>query len=413
MKKKSMLTLLGFFIYVAVSSQPCPPNPVIFNTQSQIDSFIINYPNCTTIQGDVEISGNDITNLNGLSHLHIWGSLDIIDNIALTNLSGLEGKGFLGGLKIVNNPVLKNLNGLKNLISIQGGVTIYNNPSITNLNGLAKVQYVDKNITIAHNDSLINLSGLENINKAPGLRIENNQSLTSIKGLDNFQCINGYGVFMIANNPSLTDLSALNNCTYTGYTLLIDNNDALTSLSGLENLTKVNMYLTIANNASLVDLSALSNITTAGYLKIFDNASLQTLNGLDNIKHINFDLSIYNNPCLSTCHVKSICDYLANPNGVIEIHNNAAGCNNLTQVEAACANISITIFPNPANNKIFISVQEGFVINEVNIYNQLGQRIIHKTKLTIAIDVSMLKHGMYYIEFLSNKAVIIEKLIIE
>jgi len=412
MKKGLMLTLLSFLIYTAVSSQPCPPNPVIFNTQSQIDSFIINYPNCTTIQGDVEISGNDITNLNGLSHLHIWGSLDIIDNIALTNLSGLEGKGFLGGLRIANNPVLKNLDGLKNLISIQGGVTISNNPSITNLNGLAKVQYVDKNITISHNDSLINLSGLENIGKAAGLRIENNPSLTSLKGLDNFQYINGYGVFMIANNPSLTDLTALNNCTYTGYTLLIDNNDALTSLSGLENITKVNMYLTIAGNASLVDLSALYNIATIGYLKVYDNASLQTLNGLDSIKNINFDISIYNNPCLATCHVKSICDYLANPNGVVEIHDNATGCNSQHEVEDRC-NTIFSIYPNPARNELFIIIGNNVTLKEMNIYNCLAQKVLHETQINNMLDVSKLKQGMYIFELISTEFIKREKLIIK
>jgi len=69
MKKLTLLILLALFIQSKVSSQPCLYNGITFSTQAEIDSFQINYPNCTEIQGDVEISGNVITNLNGLNVL--------------------------------------------------------------------------------------------------------------------------------------------------------------------------------------------------------------------------------------------------------------------------------------------------------------------------------------------------------
>jgi len=68
-------------------SQPCLPEGITFTTQAQIDSFQINYPNCTEIEGDVEINGDDITNLNGLNVLtSIGGYLFIGDNDALISL---------------------------------------------------------------------------------------------------------------------------------------------------------------------------------------------------------------------------------------------------------------------------------------------------------------------------------------
>ncbi len=47
-------------------SQPCLPGGITFSTQQGIDNFQIQYPDCTEIEGDVIISGNDITTLEPL-----------------------------------------------------------------------------------------------------------------------------------------------------------------------------------------------------------------------------------------------------------------------------------------------------------------------------------------------------------
>ena len=65
-----MLIIFVLISYpVSVSSQSCLPEGIIFETQAQIDSFQILHPNCTEIEGGVEINGDDITNLNGLNVL--------------------------------------------------------------------------------------------------------------------------------------------------------------------------------------------------------------------------------------------------------------------------------------------------------------------------------------------------------
>jgi len=74
---------------------------------------------------------------------------------------------------------------------------------------------------------------------------------------------------------------------------------------------------------------------------------------------------------------------------------------------------SIKIYPNPAKKEIFISAKNGVVINEVTIYNQLGQKVLHEEKSTFAIDVSTLSPGIYIIELASNILSISKKLIIE
>ncbi len=42
------------------------------------------------------------------------------------------------------------------------------------------------------------------------------------------------------------------------------------------------------------------------------------------------------NSALSTCEVESVCEYLSNPGGTVEIYNNATGCNNPYEVANAC-----------------------------------------------------------------------------
>ena len=72
------------------------------------------------------------------------------------------------------------------------------------------------------------------------------------------------------------------------------------------------------------------------------NAILTNLTGVENIDANSIsNLSIYNNIILSVCDVQSICDYLASPNGTIEIHDNASGCNSQVEVDSTCTTVSI------------------------------------------------------------------------
>jgi len=70
------------------------------------------------------------------------------------------------------------------------------------------------------------------------------------------------------------------------------------------------------------------------------------------------------------------------------------------------------IYPNPARKEIFVLVENGIIINEVNIYNQIGQKVLHKKRVTNTIDVSKLRQGIYVIELVTNNSKIREKLVI-
>jgi len=264
---------------------------------------------------------------------------------------------------------------LDNLSSIGGILSIVSNP-LTSLSGLDNLTYVGTNIEIISNVNLTSLTGLE--------------GLTSIGGF-----------LAILSNNGLTSLAGLNNVTSIGGSLVIDHNQILTSLEGLENVASIEGYLTIRGNYLLTNISDLGSI---------------------NVGSIQY-LQLYYNLSLSTCDVKSICDYLLIPNVPAEIHDNAAGCNNQQEVVSACtagleenqtAINHLDIYPNPTQSSITIELSTQPSINtSLTISNTNGQQLITQpiTKPKTEIDLANLPPGIYIVKVWSDKEVMVQKVI--
>ena len=327
---------------------------------------------------------------------------------------------------ISENATLTSLTGLDNVTSIGGVLFISENPALTSLTGLDNVTSIGGNLWIRENAVLTSLTGLDNLITIWGnLFIEDTEALTSLTGLDN---VTSVGNLLIWNNASLISLAGLESITFIEADIAIGNsyyggNPSLTSLTGLDNLTSIGGDFYIERNAALTNLTGLDNLTSiGGGFCIYNNAALTSLTGLDSIDAGSIDdLYICDNNSLSTCEVQSVCDYLASPNGGISIHDNDSGCNSQAEVEAACEagwvpNINFesefSIYPNPAKKEIFISSKNGAIIKEVNIYNQIGHKVLYEKIITNTIDVSMLQQGMYIIELVLNESKIREKLTI-
>ena len=374
MKKLSSIAIILFLCFVSASSQPCLPEGIEFNTQAQIDSFQINHPNCTEIEGHVRICGDDITNLNGLS--------------VLTTIEGF--------FTIDSNASLINLTGLDNLTSLGSSLVIRNNYALTSLAGLGNLTIIDYSLHLRYNYALISLSGLDN--------------LVSI------------GAWLTILFLPITNLNGLEGITSIGGGINIRWNDALISLTGLDNLTSIDGALVIHNNNALTSLTGLDNLTSiAGIFWVDSNAVMTSLTGLDNIDASSIDsLYIQGNDSLSSCEVQSICEYLAVPGGIIEIHDNASGCNTQEEVEEACENFSIeeqftidymSLYPNPAHQEVNINL-EGFLIDEVTIYTLTGQQILKNKPVGSTIDISRLPQGMYIVEVIVENTRLRQKLLV-
>ena len=90
MIKRIVSIVLASILYQTVWSQGCYPDGLFFTTQSQVDSFPINNPSCTVIEGPLYLYGSDITHIDSLySITEIDGDLRFT-NTQLVNLSGLR-----------------------------------------------------------------------------------------------------------------------------------------------------------------------------------------------------------------------------------------------------------------------------------------------------------------------------------
>jgi hypothetical protein len=146
------------------------------------------------------------------------------------------------------------------------------------------------------------------------------------------------------------------------------------------------------------------------------------LSGINDITVASIEqLHIFGNITLSSCEALSICDFLESPGGEIEIHDNATGCNSQDEVEEACLEFSVpdqnakndfSIYPNPTKGILSISYNNGAAIDEIIIYNQMGQKVFEGELDNNTIDVSSLPEGMYVIEIRTSEFQIREKLIV-
>lgn len=207
---KKLYTFLFALLFTNfLVSQSCLPDGIYLASQAEVDNFKANYPNCTEIEGYLEISGSGITNLDSLHMItSVGGYLDIYSVPDLFDISGLNSLTTVGSGRFgLHGSALINLNGLENLASVPG-LRIELNPSLTSLQGLSSLTTVNEGIYILDNPLLESLNGLESITsvgQGGTLIIEDNAILSSLSGIDNIVFNPLYQVEVwIRNNPLLS-----------------------------------------------------------------------------------------------------------------------------------------------------------------------------------------------------------------
>jgi hypothetical protein len=140
----------------------------------------------------MEIAGDDISNLSGLSEVISVG----------------------GNFSINYCPSLSNLNGLENLTSVGDYLVVKNNDSLTSLFGLDNLSTVGGTLYIVSNNVLPDLTGLESLtilgNK---VYISSNAALQSLAGIDNIEA-GTISELLIHDNPSLSNCAIESVCDY-------------------------------------------------------------------------------------------------------------------------------------------------------------------------------------------------------
>ncbi len=290
------------------SNQDICPGDITLSSQADVNAW----PGCTIVEGNLVISGNDITDLSPLATLQKVRTLFHLDNNAnLTNLTGLENLDSVGVLFVTGNAQLPNLNGLE---------------------GLNQQEIVS--IIIENNPNLLTVNNLNNFTRSGFLSINDNNALQSVTGLSNLNTMDG--LINIENNPALVDISGFSSLAVVNSNLQLINNDGLSTINGFGNLTNIQDILVISSNDQLQNLNGFSNLTNLNDIVVAQNQSLEHLDVFSSIISISGGLNIVNNPMLSDC-----CGVfpMLNGNGVagnIFIEGNPMFCASETEILNNC-----------------------------------------------------------------------------
>lgn len=328
MLKKLHLFFLFFIVNFFIVNAQCPDEDIILKTQSDIDNFKSNYPNCTELLRSLQIgSVTEIENLNGLNEITKIGvDLNIGESVvgatnSLINLKGLDSLKVIGrNLIIQRNSSLLSLEGLENLTEVKGFISIFFNSEITSLRGIKSLEAAN-GITIESNaklQTIEHLIGLKNINPSnsyASINIIRNDVLVNLRGLDSIKKVKG--VVNISRNNKLQDLYGLQNLNKIDGRLGISRNPNLKNLKGLEELTEVNGDFGLGRNSKMVNLEGIPklkiiageflvnstylenfyglNIESVNKIKININYNLKNLIGLEKITKVPGDVLIQSN----------------------------------------------------------------------------------------------------------------------
>lgn len=371
--KKALLIVSLLVSYLGLGQ--CPSDDYYITTQAEIDSFAINFPNCTHLTESLIVRGNSIVNLIGLSQIEdVAGGL-MIENTNIENLMGLESiQNLSSTLGITGNFILTDFQGLDNLETIAGQFAVILNSQLMNFQGLGSLTSIGNGsnlgMLIAYNHNLIDFEGVQNLSEIHGsLGVDWNDSLKNFNGLQNLELVNGW--------------------------IRILDNDMLVTLDGLDNLSYCNDYLSISKNDKLASISALANLDSSDVMGVI----------------------IDNNSLLPYCAVAPVCDAIFNPNINVTIANNFSGCTSVPEVEAQCElsvdetdfSEKLSLFPNPVSSILNIEIPTPISFQKARIYSTLGQLILETSEKTINLET--LSADIYLLEVITNRGSVIKKIV--
>lgn len=366
------ILLISTICFYKLNAQ-CPSGNVTFIYQQDVAHFVVAYPNCTHITGNLNIG--EMNNFN----------TTVSDISALSNFTKIDG----------------NLN--------------ISNTLLTNLQGLQGLNDLGGNLFIANNSRLASVEHLSNLTETNGFTFVENSALTSLQGLHNLTNING-NVRLMYNN-SLQNLSLTNLNAVGGYFEVVYNN-SLSSFNGLNNLESIASFITISGNNQLSNLEALENLVNVEGAKIGinDNPQLVSLQGIHNINLSSLEgsdvgLILKNNSSLETCNLPNICNYLNldSSNHPREVAGNVGNCRSEQIILDVCKldieEVESQDFWNvlyEKQNNTFTVQTEGFQMAEVQVYTLSGELVKKITGLNS-------KREQFY--FRNSNAVLIFKII--
>jgi uncharacterized repeat protein (TIGR01451 family) len=361
-----------------------------FNSQSDVEEFLINYPNAEAIDGSLflfdpplnsaMIPISDLSGLQSLTSISGFLSIEIdADYYGLHNLHTIG-----NGLSIMPNPT-SNFNTFDNLqdvwsiqLDFNGATGVYNLsdvfPSVTTLDGgfnLIDASFAQLSFDGFHaltSSSVVSVWSVEyptilnyfnafdQLNSCNWLQFQDCIINDYAGGLENLQTVNDYLLFdVVTNGTGYANFGQLqigpwidifgggnsvpplnfSSLTQTD-TLRVQGAFGGVHLPLLESLDFLS--LEVGGNAlSAISyvvapaLEAVSGTFLLGDLGIPDLSAFSSLNSLSGV------VDISNCPNLSNCAITALCEKLSGDPASVFLENNAPGCNTIGEVLNACS----------------------------------------------------------------------------
>ncbi len=186
---------------------------LFYFSQSDVDDFVANYPNCTTINGIFRITGpvNDISSLDYISRVEGGFSIDSTEVTEISNFNKLEY--VKDRIVIQTNPLLLKVEGFNNMLTLNHCV-INNNLVLQEITGFNSLESVKASFYFQGNIELIRIEGFRNLKRIENvLSFYHNPKLYSIPDFNNLEFV---GQQLQIVNSAMTEISGFNNVDFIG-----------------------------------------------------------------------------------------------------------------------------------------------------------------------------------------------------
>ncbi len=140
----------------------CPPGNVIISSKTELVNYALLYPNCTAIAGNLSVGiDNPFIASLGISELSqitsVGGNMSIIGYGigGINDITGLTNLTSIGGDLTFDNTTLQSLDGLENLASINGKLVIEDNLDLTDITAIKDIDHTTiSDLRIQNNPNL-------------------------------------------------------------------------------------------------------------------------------------------------------------------------------------------------------------------------------------------------------------------
>jgi hypothetical protein len=374
---KKLLFLVLTLISTSAIAQTFSDNGINYNITDAIN-FKVEVGNNASFTGVANIP--EIVNNGGQNY-----EVTSIGNNAFQFCGNLTSITIPNSVATIGNGAFWSCNSLTT-INIPNSVTSIGNESFFYCLGLTTIAIPDSVISVGY-------SAFKNCENLMSVTIGN--SVTTM-GYSVFQ--HCYDLTAVTFGNSLTSIpnAAFNDCT------------SLISLTIPNSVTSIGAYAFRICQA-LTSITIPNSVTSIGDNAFFYCTSLTTVNCYTATPLV-INQAVFQNVNQATCTLNV-------PVGTETAYDAAAVWTNFASINGVLLSSgtflknSFSMYPNPSNGMVNISLENNLQLQKVIIYNQLGQVV--KTATTHVISTSELAKGAYFVEVITIEGKGTKQLIIE